>query len=472
MLSAQRFTAGEFSVAFFGEAQPAQPAVNADGSMDLAFVILLAVLVVGLVAFVVWQRWVYSSAAARRRHDQSQDNRGDVKSAQRVSRGSKMDLPRAEKAIKVGWIAGVIKGLGTFCLVLYSTSVEPVQGVGLEGLIDVAIVLGLSLGIYKRSRTCSVSLVAYQVFVVFLYWSAGRTPNLGLLAPLVLCLLYGMRGTFAYHRLMGQQQSTSLDGLPSVIEAASPGSVPPMPSANPSEGVPPIGEVPSPFTSNDITPPSEATSGEAFFILRNGEPEGPYSLEELRSLLNDGDITRETFYCEEGYEEWVRLEKLADQLQRPVRPAAPPLAPAPELPSRSHNPEVSPLPSDRPSAEEQRTNLLPPPRPAAPPFLPTGKITMQKKKLVVAFGALAFLACGLLPPWMFVVNNEGLHLQEDAGYALLFTPPAVPRRLSYVYSSKVDLSRLGIEWACVCALSAVTWFLMSESPPNTRQPRT
>jgi hypothetical protein len=31
--------------------------------------------------------------------------------------------------------------------------------------------------------------------------------------------------------------------------------------------------------------------------------------------LGAGSITRETFYCEERYDEWLRLELVADQLQ-------------------------------------------------------------------------------------------------------------------------------------------------------------
>jgi hypothetical protein len=69
---------------------------------------------------VLWQLWVYFSPASRGRRKRS------------------FDLPHAQKAIKVGWIAGVIKGLGTLCLVAYSTGVAPVHGVGFEGLVGCA----------------------------------------------------------------------------------------------------------------------------------------------------------------------------------------------------------------------------------------------------------------------------------------------------------------------------------------------
>ena len=94
---------------------------------------------------------------------------------------------------------------------------------------------------------------------------------------------------------------------------------------------------------------------------------------------------------------------------------------------------------------------------------------MQKRKLILVLGVVAFLACGVFPPWVYVMDNEGLHSQTDAGYGLIFTPPAPRGRpdLPFVseplYSSKVDMSRLGIEWACVCALSAAAWFFVAKS---------
>jgi serine/threonine-protein kinase len=77
-----------------------------------------------------------------------------------------MDLPHAQKAIKAAWILGVVKGIGTLCLVVYSTCIEPVYGVGFEGLVDVAIALGLSFGIYRRSRVCAVLMVCYDFFCI------------------------------------------------------------------------------------------------------------------------------------------------------------------------------------------------------------------------------------------------------------------------------------------------------------------
>ena len=58
-----------------------------------------------------------------------------------------------------------------------------------------------------------------------------------------------------------------------------------------------------------------AASLPVYFILHNNEPEGPYTIEDLRSLWNSGAVTGETFYCEEGDEAWLHLEAVADRLQ-------------------------------------------------------------------------------------------------------------------------------------------------------------
>jgi GYF domain 2 len=430
------------TIDFQPDPQPAPP------GQDWVSTVVLATLVCGVVLLMLWQLWLYFSSASRERLNQAQGSNGYIKSNYRPSGGSNMDLLRAQKANKVGWIAGVIKGVGTICLVLYSTCIGRVQGVGFESLVDVAIVLGLSFGIYKRSRTCAVGLVAYQLLVVIIYWAQGIRLNLGFVAPLLVCFIYGMRGTFAYHRIIGQQGATSWENSPPVNEADSP------------KGVPPAVEAALPAIPMTTTPRSETTPVHAnfiscgddkYFILQNDEPEGPYSVEELRALWNSGVVTSETFYCEEGYEEWLRLENIASQLESSAPAATPP-----PLAERGH-------------AERQRPSLPTPLSSPPPASIPSGKTLMQKRKLILVLGVVAFLACGIFPPWVYVMNNEGLHSQTDAGYGLILTPPAPRDRpdLPFVseplYSSQVDMSRLGIEWACICALSAAAWFLVPKS---------
>jgi hypothetical protein len=166
--------------------------------------------------------------------------------------------------------------------------------------------------------------------------------------------------------------------------------------------LPPAIEAVSSATPNGTMPRSETTSVHAYFILQNNETQGPYSIEELRSLWNNGTITGETFYCKQGYDEWLRLEKIVDCLQ-----------------SAS---------ADRTSSEQSRTNL---PAPLSPPAIPpviAKKTLMQNKQVILIFGAVLFLVCGLCPPWVYVLTPEaGVRLEKDAGYGLIFAPPSPER---------------------------------------------
>ena len=57
-----------------------------------------------------------------------------------------------------------------------------------------------------------------------------------------------------------------------------------------------------------------------YFIHQNGETRGPYSVGQLRSMWSSGNVTGDTLYCEEGFDEWLHLRVLADDLESPPRP--------------------------------------------------------------------------------------------------------------------------------------------------------
>ncbi|MEI9866677.1 MAG: DUF4339 domain-containing protein [Limisphaerales bacterium] len=55
----------------------------------------------------------------------------------------------------------------------------------------------------------------------------------------------------------------------------------------------------------------------AYYINQSGENYGPYTFEQLRSMWSAGQVTGDTLYCEEGYEEWLRLSDLLDAQEQP-----------------------------------------------------------------------------------------------------------------------------------------------------------
>src|SRR3569833_3374502 len=106
--------------------------------------------------------------------------------------GSKVDLTQVEvsvpeptlKKIRNAWIAGLISA-GMTCVV----TLLAIFGVSLMGftawqLLDVVLILGLTLGIYKNSRVCAILLLAYFVASKIMIVSETGRPN-GLVTGLI-----------------------------------------------------------------------------------------------------------------------------------------------------------------------------------------------------------------------------------------------------------------------------------------------
>ena len=54
-----------------------------------------------------------------------------------------------------------------------------------------------------------------------------------------------------------------------------------------------------------------------YHIVQNDETKGPFAIEQLRSMWNTGAINGDTLYCEEGFDTWLHLRVLAEQLESP-----------------------------------------------------------------------------------------------------------------------------------------------------------
>jgi TM2 domain-containing membrane protein YozV len=53
----------------------------------------------------------------------------------------------------------------------------------------------------------------------------------------------------------------------------------------------------------------------SYFIIQEDQTKGPYTIGQLRSMWNAGSVTGETLYCEEGFDTWLHLRVLEDQLE-------------------------------------------------------------------------------------------------------------------------------------------------------------
>ena len=108
-----------------------------------------------------------------------------------------MDIEKANRAIKSAWIVAAISAGLTLIF-----AITGLFGLDLSALWIVIVVLGLAFGVYKRNRACAVILFVY--WVVGAIWEitvSGLIGSLPLRIVFAILFFWGIRGTFAYHRL-------------------------------------------------------------------------------------------------------------------------------------------------------------------------------------------------------------------------------------------------------------------------------
>jgi hypothetical protein len=127
----------------------------------------------------------------------------EIKAEEKIS-----PLDTAIKDIKNAWMAGVVSGVLTLGITLIAMSGVKILSYGAFELIDVALVFGLTFGIYKKSRVCAVLMLIYFLFSKFmLFQESGKFSGI----PLILVFIYyyykGILGTFNYHKLVGKNKN-------------------------------------------------------------------------------------------------------------------------------------------------------------------------------------------------------------------------------------------------------------------------
>ena len=68
------------------------------------------------------------------------------------------DIRKADMAIKIAWIAGIVCGVTTVIFSLLN-----LLGFNEWNLLDAGIIFGLSFGVYKKNMACAVILFIYFV---------------------------------------------------------------------------------------------------------------------------------------------------------------------------------------------------------------------------------------------------------------------------------------------------------------------
>jgi serine/threonine-protein kinase len=104
------------------------------------------------------------------------------------------------KKIRNAWIAGLISTVVTLVFTLLAVAGKKIAGVTPWQFVDVAILIGLTFGIYRKSRTCATVMLVYFVISKIMLFAEGQRG--GLVMAFVFFYFYaqGIQGTFAYHR--------------------------------------------------------------------------------------------------------------------------------------------------------------------------------------------------------------------------------------------------------------------------------
>jgi len=107
------------------------------------------------------------------------------------------------KKIKNGYIAGLVSAAMTLVVTLIAMSGTAMLGFSAWQLIDVALILGLTFGMYKKSRACAAIMLIYFITSKVLIMMDTGKAN-GVVMGLLFAYFYGqcVMGTFAYHKLM------------------------------------------------------------------------------------------------------------------------------------------------------------------------------------------------------------------------------------------------------------------------------
>lgn len=118
------------------------------------------------------------------------------------------EIDKAISNIKIAWIAGVVMGGWGLIASLSSLSKDDATYSGIFVIMIGVfwfVVLGLSYGIYKKSRTCSITMLV--LFVISCLGNAKQGNVVTALLAVIMCypLYKGLNGTFAYHKLVNEK---------------------------------------------------------------------------------------------------------------------------------------------------------------------------------------------------------------------------------------------------------------------------
>lgn len=211
-----------------------------------------------------------------------------------------------------------------------------------------------------------------------------------------------------------------------------------LPSAPPSSTVaeaPPVIQ----RTAATKTPPREQLTRLYYYRIKD-ETKGPYTIEQLRGLWMNGQITADALYRSEDSSQWLPLR---DSLVLSA--------------GESGGQILTPVPP-----------LIPPPLRTVHSSAPNAMNAIQKQVLVG--GVAVMLVMGLFPPWAMRLHTSSPYEvgnAVEAGYHFVLTPPKHVRleawdsmhkqRTSYYHAGDawIEYGQLVFQWAITALATAV-----------------
>jgi len=117
------------------------------------------------------------------------------------------------KKIRNAWIAALFSAGATLAITLLAMSGMKIMGFSEWELLDVALILGLAIGIYFKSRTCAVLMLVYFVASkIFIMVESGKPTGALMAAVFIYFYWQGVAGTFAYHKFRKSQLAAVVAG--------------------------------------------------------------------------------------------------------------------------------------------------------------------------------------------------------------------------------------------------------------------
>lgn len=125
-----------------------------------------------------------------------------------------IQVMKEEKHIRNAWITGTISAILTFIVSMigaYSENVRMQYGCDTWTLLDVALIAGLTYGIYRRNRYCALGMLIYYLTCKFIAAASTGKFTGGIMAIIFAYFFFqGTRASFKLHKYMHKEEAQVL----------------------------------------------------------------------------------------------------------------------------------------------------------------------------------------------------------------------------------------------------------------------